>query len=62
MSKATKRLVLNLETLKRLDPVHLSEVEGGRRTGACGSDPWRVSADFNCIRPYTIPCVTTVPI
>ncbi|MBK8727129.1 MAG: hypothetical protein IPL96_14085 [Holophagaceae bacterium] len=62
MSKAAQRLVLNLETLKRLDPVHLPEVQAGLRTGVCASGTCKASVDITCIHPYTIPCVTTVPI
>lgn len=61
MSKVTKRLVLNLETLKHLDPVLLPEVQAGR-LGTSAADACKVTADINCIRPFTIPCITTVPI
>ncbi len=59
MSDAPKRLVLDLETLKRLDQGLASGVHAGRGTYTCPSGACEPSLDLPCIQPFTCPCITT---
>jgi len=62
MSDAPKKLVLNFETLKRLDQGEASTVQAGRGTFACPSGACEPSLDLPCIQPFTVPCITTTGI